>query len=154
MATPSPIEELNSCKHLYLEQACEPEVNGLRLVLSEGIVSSHAETLVVGDVELPNVRPIEVTPDSRWFEVVWDSYIAYAVRNESYCNWDEGEAFPGDGVIQLYSASKFLEFVANGTIASSDYPGPFVHYQIVCSDHVVDVASEHPPTVRRWLPNE
>jgi hypothetical protein len=148
MESTSPLQELDSCDHLYLNSISEPETNTLRLVLSEGIVSDRAETIVIGDAEIPDVRLIEVTAASRHFEVVWDSYISYAVRNESYCTWDKDEEWSGKA-FRVYSKSKFLDFIAIGTIASDDYPGPFVHYEILCSDHIVDVASEHPPTVQR-----
>jgi len=148
MESSSPLEELDSCKYLYLDSISEPETNTLLLVFSEGIVSDRTETLVIGDAEIPDVRPIEVTAVSRHFEVVWDSYISYAVRNESYCTWDREEEWSGNA-FRVYSKSKFLDFIAGGTFARADYPGPFVHYEILCSDHIIDVASEHPPTVRR-----
>ena len=144
----STTEELDSCGYLYLEELSEPHANGLRLVLSEGIVADRAETLTVGEVEIPRVRPVEVTDPSRWFEVVWDTYISYSVRNESYCSWDKEEKWTGNA-FRVYSKSKFLEFVSTGTFASDAYPGPFVHYEILCSDHIIDVASEHPPTICR-----
>ena len=148
MKEQSATEELDACSYLYLEAVSEPHANGLCLVLSEGIVSDQTETLKIGDTEIPDVHPVEVTDASRWFEVVWDTYISYSVRNESYCSWDKDEEWSGNA-FRIYTRSKFLDFVASGTFASDDYPGPFVHYEIVCSDHIIDVASEHPPTVRR-----
>jgi hypothetical protein len=148
MEASSSTEELNSCKYLYLDSISEPETNSLRLILSEGIVLDRTETLVIGDAEIPDVSPIEVTDASRRFELVWDSYISFAVRNESYCAWDKEENWTGNA-FRMYSKSKFLDFVATGTFASVEYPGPFVHYAIVCLDHVIDVASKHPPRVRR-----
>ena len=141
-------EELDACGYLYLEEISEPHVNGLRLILSEGIVADRTETLTIGNTEISDIRPVEVTDASKWFEVVWDTYISYSVRNESFCSWDKAEEWSGNS-FRTYTKSKFLDFVSTGTFASNDYPGPFVHYEIVCSDHVVDVASEHPPTVRR-----
>ncbi|MCR6663820.1 MAG: hypothetical protein NVV60_11930 [Luteimonas sp.] len=148
MKEQSATEELDTCNYLYLEAVSEPHANGLRLVLSEGIVSDKTETLTIGDAEIPDVRPVEVTDSSRWFEVVWDTYISYSVRNESYCSWDKNEEWSGNA-FRVYTKSMFLDFVSSSTFASDDYPGPFVHYEIVCSDHIIDVASEHPPTVRR-----
>ena len=148
MKEQSATEELDTCNYLYLEALSEPHVNGLRLVLSEGIVSDKTETLTIGDTEIPDVRPVEVTNFSRWFEIVWDTYIIYSVRNESYCSLDKNEEWSGNA-FRMYTKSKFLDFVSSSTFASDDYPGPFVHYEIVCSDHIIDVASEHPPTVRR-----
>src|SRR5690606_36455858 len=108
----------------------------------------RTESLTIGDTEISDIRPIEVTGASRWFEVVWDTYISYSARNESFCSWDKAEEWSGNA-FRTYTKSKFLDFVATGTFASNDYPGPFVHYEIVRSVNVVDVASEQPPTVRR-----
>lgn len=146
--TPSAADDLDTCEYLYLEEISEPHANGLRLVVSEGIVAARTETFSVGDVEIRDLHPIEVTDASKWFEVLWESYIAYSVRDESFCSWDDYEARSGKA-LQTFTKSRFLDYVAVGTNADDDHPGPFVHYGICCSDHVVDVASASPPTVRR-----
>ncbi|MGY1411267.1 MULTISPECIES: hypothetical protein [unclassified Luteimonas] len=142
------IEEINSCKNLFLAEISEPETNSLRLLISEGRVSVHEETWDIAGVPLPGVRSIDVTAESKHFELIWSCYISYAIRDESYCSWDKEEDWVGSS-FRVYSRSKFLDFVANGTFATSEYPGPFKHYEIVCLDHIIDVASEEAPTVRR-----
>jgi len=140
-------EELDSCSYLYLEQISEPHINCLRLVISEGVTSDHAKPLAVGGMKISDARPIEVTNSSKWFEVVWDTYISFAVRDESFASSSD-EDWIGK-VFRIYSRSRFLDFLSAGTFASSDFPGPFVHYEIACLDHIIDVASLHPPTIRR-----
>lgn len=81
------------------------------------------------------------------FEVIWPSYIGYAVRNESYTTWDKEEEWTGSS-FRIYSKSKFLDFIANGTFASDEYPGPFRHYEIICCDQIIDIASQDQPIVR------
>ncbi len=103
---------------------------------------------MIGDVNIPNVRPVEVTGASRWFEVFWGHYITYAGRSECYFSGDNGEESSGNS-FRIYTKSAFLDFVLNGTFARDDYPGPFVHYQVVCSDHIIDVASMRPTEIRR-----
>ena len=143
----STIEELDACRFLYLQSISEPDLNALKLVLSEGIVSDRTETLAVGTTEISGLRAVEVAEKSRHFEVVWESYISYAIRDESYCDWDKQEAWTGS-TFRVYSRSKFLDFVTSGTFASATFPGPFVHYEIICCDHIIDVASQYPPTIR------
>jgi len=41
--------------------------------------------------------------------------------------------------------SLFLDFVASDTFATADYPGSFMHYEVLCSDLVIDVAAEQLP---------
>ncbi len=152
MATMTPAEELDSCKHLSLADIGEQEENALRLIVEEALVLDQEESLEINGVVLTGVRPIEVTENSRRFEVVWDTYVSYAVRNESYCHWDESEEWEGER-LRTYSKSKFLDFVSAGTFADEHYPGPFKHYEVLCGNHIVDVASESDPIVRRLPPN-
>jgi hypothetical protein len=148
MAAQPLIEEIDSCKNLFLVEISEPEINSLRLLISEGRVSEREETWDIAGVPLPGIRSIDITAQSAHFEVFWPRYISYAVRDESYCSWDKEEEWAGSS-FRVYSKSKFLDFVGNGTFATSEYPGPFKHYEIVCLDHIIDVASEEAPTVRR-----
>ena len=148
MAAQPLIEEIDSCKNLFLFEISEPEINSLRLLISEGRVSEREETWDIAGVPLPGIRSIDITAQSAHFEVFWPRYISYAVRDESYCSWDKEEEWAGSS-FRVYSKSKFLDFVGNGTFATSEYPGPFKHYEIVCLDHIIDVASEEAPTVRR-----
>jgi hypothetical protein len=143
----SAAEELDSCRYLYLEQISEPYINCLRLLVSEGLTSDQAAPLVVGGTKVSDIHPIEVTNSSKWFEVVWDTYISFAVRNESFASSDD-EEWTGK-VLRIFSRSKFLDFVSAGTFASVEFPGPFVHYEIACLDHIIDIASLHPPTIHR-----
>ena len=43
----------------------------------------------------------------------------------------------------------FGSYVANGTFATADYPGPFKHYGVICLNHVIHVASELPPEITK-----
>ena len=65
---------------------------------------------------------------------------------------DESEEWKG-GRFRVYSRSKFLEFVAAGTFADGLYPGAFEHYEILCENHVVDVASVSAPVARPRAPS-
>ncbi|MBD9434470.1 hypothetical protein IB223_00020 [Pseudoxanthomonas sp. PXM03] len=152
MTNISAAEELDSCAYLLLAGIGEPEENSLRLVLDEALVLEREESLEVNGVSLTGIRPIEVTHGSRRFEVLWGTYITYAVHNESYCHQDDTEVWAGER-LRVYSRSKFLEFTAAATFASDGYPGPFKHYRLICGNHVIDVASEHAPVVTRLARN-
>lgn len=66
--------------------------------------------------------------------------------------WDHSEKFEGR-LFRIYAESKFLSYIAAGTIATHDYPGPFKHYGIVCVNHVIEVASTEPPTITLLRPS-
>ena len=94
----------------------------------------------IGDVTLSGVPSI-ITDDSCYaYEVVFNSYVAYSVRNESYTFQDKSEEFTGH-LFRLYSKSRFLDYVRVATFATDEYPGKLNHYEMVCENHIVDVAS-------------
>lgn len=142
-------------KHNYLDMIEIQEIHSdcLRIMMAEARVSDVAQQ--VSSEEEPNEalrkllnesKPIEATEKSARYEIVFDDYIAYAVTNESYAGGVE-EKFEG-GLARVYSESAFLNYIAQGTSATEDYPGPFVHYGFCCLNQIIDVVSVSPPTVR------
>ena len=136
---------INHCPYLYLSELAEPDDNSLRVILHE---ARSGDALSVADISGPvtAVRPIEHRPGYQVFELNWNSYIAYSVRNESYASRDTNEVFEGE-LFRTYSQSRYLDFVAASTIASADYPGPFRHWGIICLNHVIDVVSVDEPEI-------
>ena len=144
--------EIDSCKYLYLRQLGEPQDNQLRVVVEEADASPFPESREVAGSKFSEVCPIESTGNSRLFEVVWEHYIAYNVMNESYCRVDPYDIIQSGKLMRIYSRSRFLDFLALASIASKDWPGPFIHYVLICLNHVIDVACPNPPTIRLIRP--
>lgn len=151
----SPVLQLQSCEWLFLRTLEEPRANALRVVVEEaragaptyaGTVAKAASLPALEPI-LQGARLIEHTEGCRVFELHWENYIAYSVRNESFVANDKYEKSEGRLLVK-YSKSRFLDYVALGTFASDDYPGPFMHWGVVCGDHVIDVASMEEPEVR------
>jgi hypothetical protein len=140
-------DDINVLKYCYLATLSEPEDNCLRIVLEEaradGPVVEHGRD---GRKLAFPAKAIETTPGCARFEIHFDSYIAYAVRDESYAQYTERDAFEGV-YAQIYSQSLFLDFVSEGTFATADYPGPFVHYGFSTLNHLVDVVSCKTPRI-------
>src|SRR3954467_13453473 len=122
--------QLDSCKWLYLRELSEPEENALRIVLEEAKPGSPEDIEIVGTI-IKGTRPIESDQSCQLFEAMWPNYVAYSVRNESYTSWDESEEWEGNS-FRIYSKSHFLNYVAKGTFASNEYPGPLQHYSFLC----------------------
>jgi hypothetical protein len=139
-------ELINQHRYLYLTGASEPKDNALKLVIAEAKVSDSRETIRIGSLQLEDAAAIEVAEDSSIYEIVFDEYIAFSVRNESYTQLDDYEVFEGR-LACIYSKSKFLDYVRASTIASDDYPGPFKHYGFNCLNHIVDIVSATPPKI-------
>jgi len=155
----SPVDNIRSCEWLFLRTLEERQDNVLRIVVEEAKASAEGDPKAVAEAAslpelksiLEGARLISHSQGCRVFEVIWPSYIAYSVRNESYVANDKEEEYEGRLLVK-YTKSRFLEYVALGTFATAEYPGPFSHWGIICGDHVIDVASTDEPEIR-VLPN-
>jgi hypothetical protein len=142
------ISALNSCEYLYLREISEPADNRLRILIEEAGATPRLTSREIGGVEFSDLRAIESSDLSRLFEIVWESYIAYSVRNGSFTVLDAYEVIESGRIACVYSKSRFLDYVSSGTIATSEYPGPFRHIGLNCLNHVVDVISTAVPAIR------
>ena len=141
------IEQIDNHEYLYLTDIGEPEANLLRVVIEEAKATrGETRSLEVGSGKISELRPIVSDESCKRYEIVFGSYIAYCVRNESYVVMDQTDVFTGR-LFNVYSESQFLEYVRAATIASEDYPGKFVHYGINCLDHILDVVSIDEPAI-------
>ena len=143
---------MNQHKYLDMIEIQETYKDCLRIVIAEAGVSDAVSE--ISSEEEPNEalreilrtsKSIEVTDSSARYEIVFDDYIAYAVTNESYAGGIE-EKYEGR-LVRVYSESAFLNYIAQGTFATEEYPGPFIHYGFCCLNQIIDVVSERPPTV-------
>ena len=144
-------DEIDACKYLFLREIGEPDENELRVVVEEAKADGPPEDRKILGHVIHGTRAIESDESSRLFELVWPSYVAYCVRNESYTSWDDSEAWEGT-LFRLYSKSHFRDYIAAGTCASDDYPGPLQHWSLVCLRHIIDVVGSVEPKVRRLRP--
>jgi hypothetical protein len=149
-------DQLNAHRYLYLTHLEEPEDNALRLIVTEARLGEPSD---VPDPSLEGLgrlatatRPIVADEQCAEYEIHFDDYIAYAVLNESFTVWDDSEKFEGR-IFRIYSESKFLSYIAAGTIATDDYPGPFKHYGVACLNHIIEVASTEPPRITLLRPS-
>src|SRR5690349_18565581 len=91
----SSVTEVDSCEHLFLAHISEPETNTLRLVIEEASASPESEGLEVHGVVISGLHPVTHQPNSKTFEIIWPSYIAYSVTNESFTGGSDGEECVG-----------------------------------------------------------
>jgi hypothetical protein len=144
----SPSDEMDDCRALFLAQIEETGRNSLKLVVAEGLPVGEPETLTTGGVTFPNCTRIELTDQSRIFELIWMYYIGYAVLNESFASVNDDEQYKGRR-FRVYSKSRFLDYMSRATFACDEHPGPTRHYCVACEDHIVEVLAVDPPVVTR-----
>ena len=137
-------QQLNDCKCIFLQSLSEPEENAINAIILEAKSGELVDRGVVRPVT--GLSPIEHTKGCRVFEISWRSYIAYAVRNESYAQNGTDE-FEGR-LFRISSKSHFLDYVTQATFATPNFPGPFRHWTLACLNHVVEVVSQVEPVMR------
>jgi len=131
--------------NFYLTAIGEPAENQLRIVVAEGLLGAPTRIDFDG-IGLGEGRPILVTNESISFELRWDNYVAYAVRNESYWK-DEGGELPRGSMLERRFNSAFFRYLSETTFADNEYPGPLEHWSLTTLNHCVDVVSVGPPRV-------
>jgi len=146
--------EIDTCEYLFLRELSEPKENSLRLLVEEAKPDVLTVPITAGEVEFGQGRPVHSTEACRLFEIFWDSYVAYSVRNELYAKNTESEIVSWGRRLRLYSKSHFLEYISSATFASPQYPGLMEHIEVTCENHVIDVVSSSSPTIRRLRPLE
>jgi hypothetical protein len=150
-AVPEGFVEIDSCYSLLVREITEPRENSLRLMIEEAFLLPEEVTVAVGGTEITGGHPIRSVEGSRLFEIIWDFYVAYSVRNESYVARDESEVFSGR-FARVYSRSHFLDYVSRATFACNEHLGPMQHVALVSENHIVDVVSTALPRVRQIRP--
>lgn len=131
--------------NLFLTEIAEPSEHQLRVVVGEGLLGPP-QRMADTEIEFGEVRPIELTKESRFFELNWSDYVAYAVRNESFWAAEPNQpAFLSHLTRRFNSA--FLEFVSTTTFADDEFPGPLQHWALTTHMHCVDVVSVQAPRV-------
>ena len=93
-----------------------------------------------------------IEPDeSQTMEIVFENYIIYQVRNESYCSYDPDEKCIGK-YLSVFEKSKLLDALPLLTDAvrfedGTYFPGAWKHYGIYTQNQIIDVASHAEPQV-------
>lgn len=146
-------QSINNHKYLEMITIQETNQNDLAIILAVAEVSKIPNKLTHEEEPNDALRkiinksyPIEVNEESIKFEIIFDDYIAYAVTNESFAVGKD-EEFEGR-LARVYSKSAFLDYIKQGTFATFDYPGPFKHYGFCCLNHIIDIVSEFPPSIK------
>ena len=136
--------EFDACDSLLLGELSEPSTNELQITVLEARATRLPDASSV-DAPVPGASPVLHTPGCRIFKLYWTSYIAYSVRNESYAQ-NGRDIFEGR-LFRIFSRSHFLDYVGASTLVTSNYPGPYRHWSLVCLDHVIDVVSTVEPRI-------
>lgn len=127
--------------NLFLSDLREIENGKLCIVVTEGQAGEAAKP--IGDLGLTGNK-ILIMPDSRSFVLLWESYVALSVRDESFVIPDDDN--PGGSFVERVSSS-YLRFIRETSIAVDVLQKPLRHWQIACLNHAIDVVSTVAPSL-------
>ena len=138
----------------FLISMSEEYDNTLKLVVSLAYLGEQSETPEFPELDkiLKKARPI-LPNQNQIYKILFENYILYQTRNESYTSWDNYEIRKGKYFIR-FEKSRLLDFLPVLTdcqrLANGEYyPGKWKHYGIYCQNHIIDVISCHEPEIKK-----
>lgn len=144
----------------FLTELSEEEDNRLRIKIALSVIGKTADAFseisdFSGDEKIAKIfsGAVLVYPDyDRIYDIVFDRYIMYQVRNESYSSWDNYEIRKGKYFI-VFEQSRLLDYLSTATDCrilcdGSFYPDRWNHYGIYCQNHIIDIVTAVPPEVK------
>lgn len=148
-------------KDAFLRKIEENDYNEVKFTVSFSYCSEKPTEADIEDNVLKTIlkNTVPLYPDdNNTYEIVFDHYILYQTRNESYCSRDDYEIRKGDSFI-LFEKSRLLDMLPQITdcYMSNDgiyYPGEWKHYGIYCLNHIIDIISCNEPIIRKISWNE
>lgn len=136
-------KNINTAKYLYLDKIIEENELELRIYVNEAVPDTSQSENIEG---IEGCIPVITNETCARYELVFENYVGYSVRNESYTSMDSKEKYMGN-LFRLYTNSRFLDYIQSTCIAPDILAPRLKHYEIVCLSHIIDVATEHIPAV-------
>lgn len=94
----------------------------------------------------------ELVPDyDKIYEICFERYVMYQIKNESFTFFDDAEQFEGD-YLRIYKKSKLLNNIGLFTdyeLAQIFLDGEAKHYGIITQNHVIDIIAVYEPTIKK-----
>ena len=126
--------------------------NELRIILS---LAKTGQKCITDDDStklneiLENAVPVQADEDNI-YEIVFERYIIYQCRNESYTAFDNTEIRDGKYLV-TFEKSRLLDFYENVIFDfdSIDTKTKRKHYGIISANHIIDVIANEPPIIRK-----
>ncbi len=140
----------------FLKKISENDMNKVTFIVSLSCYGKNDHETEIENQQLRNILKdaVPIIPDDdNTYEIVFDDYILYQTRNESYCSSDRYEITKGKYFV-IYEKSRLLDMLGQITDCQqlndgSYYPSEWVHYGICCQNHIVDIISCNEPLIRK-----
>ena len=145
-------ENIGMEKGTFLARLEEGEDNKLTVTISlstKGEVGENIPDNEKGVIKRILEKAKPVYPDNEnTYEIYFENYVMYQVRNESFAAFDEDEVRCGNRLIN-FEKSKLLDYVKTVVWADEKYFGGYKHYGIYTENQIIDVISQVEPTIKK-----
>ena len=99
-----------------------------------------------------NLKVLIKIKNKEIYEIIFEDYILYQVRNESFCVYDSEEIRKGD-ILIIFEKSNLLERLSKTpeSLLIELHKQQYRHYGIYCEDHIIDiVAFDEPKIIKKF----
>ena len=145
-------ENIGMEKGTFLARLEEGEDNKLTVTISlstKGEVGENIPDNEKGVIKRLLEKAKPVYPDNEnTYEIYFENYVMYQVRNESFAAFDKDEVRRGNRLI-IFEKSKLLDYVKTVVWADEKYFGGYKHYGIYTENQIIDVISQVEPTIKK-----
>ncbi|MCM1578828.1 MAG: hypothetical protein NC078_08535 [Ruminococcus sp.] len=135
----------------FILNLTEEESGGLHIIAALSARGEKGEGADCEPVKEILKEAYPICPDmSEVYEIVFEDYILYQCRNESYFCGSPDDIFRGLYFV-VYESSRLLEFYKYDLFDISDdsVKAARRHYGIIAADHIIDIISDSPPIVKK-----
>ncbi len=145
-------ENVEMTKGTFLVKLEEGEENSLEVVVALAFCGEEGENVpsdTKGTVRriLEKSKPV-YSDKENMYEICFENYIMYQVRNESFASFDEDEIRHGKRLV-IFEKSKLLDYIKKVIWADEKYFGGYKHYGIYTENQIIDVISQVEPKVKK-----
>jgi len=110
--------------------------------------SGRPEDLQIGETKIEGTRPVGFTEESRAWKVVFDSPIAFRIRDEShYLAHPERDSFPS--AYCFSTDSKYIDEIKAEPLI--DETKELIHFAMVLWDDFIEVVTDEFPTIEEVI---
>lgn len=121
---------------------------GLKILVERGKVLDEIVPAIQIEEQVIEASPIVIDENLPIIQIEFESYVAYAVMNETYFPGDDYEIYDTRRIVSVLTQSRYLDFVNQTTFVEHMHPGEhYIHYRIQCLDHVIEVVSYDLPKI-------
>lgn len=120
--------------------------DALTITVVEGIKAQEPMDIIIQDINLGEGYAVEIKPESRKIEIVFEDVFAYQCTNESYALGEPEYEIYDKGFVRVYERSRYLDYIKAYSMIHKLQPD-VIHYCILSEDDIIDVISTKQPTL-------